>query len=64
MLEAILPAVACVAGIGLLCAVVLVVAAKLMSVRENALEKKLRECLPGVFREQMRCRSRFQKFWA
>ena len=48
MLEAILPAVACVAGIGLLCAVVLVVAAKLMSVRENALEKKLRECLPGV----------------
>ena len=46
MLEAILPAVACVAGIGLLCAVVLVVAAKLMSVRENALEKNCGNVFP------------------
>ena len=48
MLEAILPAVACVAGIGLLCAVILVAAAKFMAVRENKLEKELRACLPGV----------------
>ncbi len=48
MLEAILSAAACVAGIGLICAVVLVVAAKFMAVRENALERALRECLPGV----------------
>ncbi len=48
MLEAILPAVACVAGIGLLCAVILVAAAKFMAVQENRLEKELRACLPGV----------------
>lgn len=48
MLDAIWPAAACVAGIGLICAVILVIAAKFMGVREDSREKELRACLPGV----------------
>ncbi len=48
MLEAILSAVISVTAIGLLCAVMLVVAAKFMSVPENEKVKKIRECLPGA----------------
>lgn len=48
MLDAILPAAVCVAGIGLICAVILVVAARFMAVREKSREKELRACLPGV----------------
>ena len=48
MLEAILIPTLCVTGIGLVCAAVLVIAARFMSVKENELEKKLRECLPGA----------------
>ena len=48
MLEAIITAVVAVTGIGLLCAVGLVIASVFMSVEENPLEKEVRECLPGV----------------
>ncbi len=48
MFEAIITAVIAVTAIGLLCAVVLVIASVFMSVKENELEKKVRECLPGV----------------
>ena len=48
MLEAILIPALAVTGIGLICAAVLVAAAKFMSVKENELEKKIRECLPGA----------------
>ncbi len=48
MLEAIIIAVVAVTVIGLLCAVVLVIASVFMSVKENELESKVRECLPGV----------------
>lgn len=48
MIEAILTAAAAVGSIGALCAVMLVIAAKFMSVREDQTEKKLRECLPGA----------------
>ena len=48
MLDAILPAAVCVAGIGLICAVILVIAARFMAVREKSREKELRACLPGV----------------
>ncbi|MBQ8475376.1 MAG: RnfABCDGE type electron transport complex subunit B [Clostridia bacterium] len=48
MLEAVLYAVVSVTVIGLLCAVMLVVAAKFMSVPENETKKALRECLPGA----------------
>ena len=48
MLEAILSAVISVTAIGIICAVMLVVAAKFMSVPENEKVKKIRECLPGA----------------
>lgn len=48
MFEAIITAVIAVTVIGLLCAVVLVVASVFMTVKENELEKKVRECLPGA----------------
>lgn len=48
MLNAILTSALCVTSIGLICAVVLVIAAKFMSVKENETEKKIRECLPGA----------------
>ncbi len=48
MLEAILIPALAVTGIGLICAAVLVAAAKFMSVKENELEKNIRECLPGA----------------
>lgn len=48
MFEAIITAVIAVTAIGLLCAVVLVIASVFMSVKENELEKKIRECLPGA----------------
>lgn len=48
MFEAIITAVVAVTAIGLLCAVGLVIASVFMSVKENPLELKVRECLPGV----------------
>lgn len=48
MLTAILTSAACVTGIGLICAAILVIASKFMSVKENETEKKIRECLPGA----------------
>ncbi len=48
MTEAILTAVISVTAIGLICAVMLVIAAKFMSVPENEKIKKVRECLPGA----------------
>ena len=48
MIEAILIAVLTVTVIGILCAVMLVLAAKFMSVKENEVELKIRECLPGA----------------
>ena len=48
MLNAILTSALCVTAIGLVCAIVLVIAAKFMSVKENETEKKIRECLPGA----------------
>ena len=48
MLEAIISAVIVVTVIGFLCAIMLVVAAMFMSVKENETEKKIRECLPGA----------------
>ena len=44
----ILIATAIVAGIGLLCAVMLVLAAKFFAVEEDETEKQIRECLPGA----------------
>lgn len=41
-------AVVCVAGIGLVCAVMLVVAQRLMGVQEDAAVTNLRACLPGA----------------
>ena len=37
-----------VAAIGLLCAIMLVLAAKFFAVEEDETEKKIRECLPGA----------------
>lgn len=48
MLNAIITSALCVTGIGLICAAILVIAAKFMSVKENETEKKIRECLPGA----------------
>lgn len=48
MLVAVLYAVISVTAIGLVCAIMLVVAAKFMSVPENETQKALRECLPGA----------------
>ena len=48
MLEAILTAAICVSAIGLLAALVLVLAARFMAVKENPLETALRACLPGA----------------
>ncbi len=48
MLVAILSAVISVTAIGLICAAMLVIAAKFMSVPENETVKKIRECLPGA----------------
>lgn len=48
MLKAILTAAILVTAIGLICAVVLVIAAIFMSVKENEKEKEIRECLPGA----------------
>ena len=48
MLEAILYAALSVTVIGLVCAVMLVIAAKFMSVPENEKIKLVRECLPGA----------------
>lgn len=48
MFEAILYAVLSVTAIGLVCAVMLVIAAKFMSVPENEKVKMVRECLPGA----------------
>ncbi|MBQ2729211.1 MAG: RnfABCDGE type electron transport complex subunit B [Clostridia bacterium] len=47
-MEAILTAVIIVTVIGILCAVMLVIAAKFMHVHEDEREKKIRECLPGA----------------
>lgn len=44
----ILIATGIVAGIGLLCAVMLVLAAKFFAVSEDETEKQIRECLPGA----------------
>jgi Na+-translocating ferredoxin:NAD+ oxidoreductase RNF subunit RnfB len=48
MFEAIITAVIAVTVIGILCAVMLVVASVFMSVPENETEKKIRACLPGA----------------
>ncbi|MBE6714442.1 MAG: RnfABCDGE type electron transport complex subunit B [Ruminococcaceae bacterium] len=48
MIEAVLTAVIAVTAIGLLCAVVLVVAAIVMHVKENEKEQKIRDVLPGA----------------
>lgn len=48
MLEAVITAVIAVTVIGILCAVMLVVASVFMSVPENETEKKIRACLPGA----------------
>ena len=48
MFEAIITAVIVVMAIGLICAVVLVIASLLMGVKENELEKKIRDLLPGA----------------
>ena len=48
MFGSIITAVIAVTAIGLVCAVVLVIASIFMSVRENEKEKKIREFLPGV----------------
>ena len=48
MINAIITSAVCVTAIGLICAVILVLAAKFMSVPENETEKKIRECLPGA----------------
>ena len=37
-----------VAGIGLVCAIMLVLAAKFFAVSEDETEKQIRECLPGA----------------
>ncbi len=47
-MEAILTAVIPVVVIGIICAVVLVVASKLMAVKEDERIPKIRECLPGA----------------
>ena len=44
----ILIATAIVAGIGLVCAVMLVLASKFFAVEEDETEKQIRECLPGA----------------
>ena len=44
----ILIATAIVAGIGLVCAIMLVLAAKFFAVEEDETEKQIRECLPGA----------------
>ena len=44
----ILIATVIVAGIGLVCAVMLVLAAKFFAVEEDETEKQIRECLPGA----------------
>ena len=48
MLEAILYAVISVTAIGLICAIMLVIASKFMSVPENEKIRAVRECLPGA----------------
>jgi len=48
MVEAIITAVIAVTVIGILCAVMLVIASIFMHVPENETEKKIRDCLPGA----------------
>ena len=48
MLEAILTAVIPVVIIGIICGAVLVIASKLMAVKEDERFPKIRECLPGA----------------
>lgn len=48
MIKSILIAVAIVAGIGLVCGLILALASHFMEVKEDEKKKALRECLPGV----------------